>query len=109
MQVPNHPARFLPPAAARKLTALKLMFWTFIPARPHKGLVAQGSYLIGVLGMLLAGGGPACAQPATFAGSAQHTSQYSAPAQPLNALRWTTPIDLTNSGSLAHYGAPLIT
>jgi len=27
----------------------------------------------------------------------------------LNAVHWTTPIDLVNTGALAHYGAPLIT
>src|SRR3954454_23172456 len=63
-----------------------------------------------VLG-ILAGFSCLCAQAQldTFAGNAQHTSQYSTPAQHLNAVRWTTPVDLANSGALAHYGAPLIT
>src|SRR5262249_21551187 len=44
-----------------------------------------------------------------FAGNAQHTAVYSAPAAELNAIRWTTPIDLHANGALAHYGAPLVT
>jgi hypothetical protein len=44
-----------------------------------------------------------------FAGNAQHTANYSATAQNLNAVHWTTSIDLNNSGGFAHYGAPLIT
>jgi hypothetical protein len=51
----------------------------------------------------------AAAQPATFAGNAQHTALYSAPAQRLNLVKWSTSIDLANSGAGAHYGAPLIT
>src|SRR6266700_7540736 len=45
----------------------------------------------------------------TFAGNAQHTGVYSPAAQNLNAVHWTTSIDLDNSGGYAHYGAPLIT
>jgi hypothetical protein len=47
-------------------------------------------------------------QSVTFAGDAQHTALFSAPAQHLNAIRWTTPIDTHYTG-YAHYGAPLIT
>lgn len=57
----------------------------------------------------LAGVERAGAQPATFAGNAQHTALYSTPAQPLARARWTTAINLDNSGVDAHYGAPLIT
>src|SRR5438874_11582881 len=46
---------------------------------------------------------------ATFAGNAQHTAIYQAPAQNLNAIHWSTAIDLNNFGAFAHYGAPLIT
>ena len=46
---------------------------------------------------------------ATFAGNAQHTAIYQAPAQNLNTIHWSTAIDLNNSGAFAHYGAPLIT
>ena len=49
------------------------------------------------------------AQSTTFAGNAQHTSSYPAPAQNLNAIKWTTSIDLNNTGALIHYGAPLVT
>ena len=49
------------------------------------------------------------AQPATFAGNAQHTGIYGASAQTLNRVIWSTKIDLNNNGGYAHYGAPLIT
>lgn len=58
---------------------------------------------------LLIGAVPASAQSPTFAGNAQHTANYPVPAQHLNAVRWSTSIDLDNSGAFAHYGAPLIT
>jgi hypothetical protein len=51
----------------------------------------------------------ALGQSGTFAGNAQHTSSYAAPAQNLNAIKWTTSIDLNNTGALIHYGAPLVT
>ncbi|HKF42497.1 MAG TPA: Ig-like domain repeat protein [Thermoanaerobaculia bacterium] len=44
----------------------------------------------------------------TFAGNAQHTAVFDPPAQDLNEIHWSKPIDLANTG-LAHYGAPLIT
>lgn len=52
---------------------------------------------------------PVFAQATTFGGNPQHTSSYAAPAQNLNAIKWTTSIDLNNTGALAHYGAPLVT
>jgi hypothetical protein len=45
----------------------------------------------------------------TFAGNAQHTAVYNAAAAELNAIRWTTPIDLHPTAGFAHYGAPLVT
>src|SRR5262245_35232749 len=45
----------------------------------------------------------------TFGGNAQHTAVYSVPAAELNAIRWSTPIDLHPTGGFAHYGAPLVT
>lgn len=45
----------------------------------------------------------------TFGGNAQHTAEYNPAAQHLNAIHWSTPIDLNNTGAFAHYGAPLIT
>ncbi len=45
----------------------------------------------------------------TFAGNAQHTAIYQPAAQNLNAIHWSTKIDLNNSGAFAHYGAPSIT
>ena len=49
------------------------------------------------------------AQATTFAGNAQHTSSYAAPAQNLNTFKWIASIDLNNTGALIHYGAPVIT
>ena len=50
------------------------------------------------------------AQPvSTFGGNAQHTAVYQTAAQDLNRIRWSTSIDLDNTGAFAHYGAPLIT
>jgi hypothetical protein len=46
---------------------------------------------------------------ATFAGNAQHTAVYDTAAQDLNAIRWSTAIDLNTSGAFAHYGGPLLT
>lgn len=51
----------------------------------------------------------AFAQATTFGGNAQHTSSYPAPAQNLNTIKWTTSIDLNNTGAFAHYGSPLVT
>lgn len=48
-------------------------------------------------------------QATTFGGNAQHTSSYAVPAQNLNVIKWTTSINLNNTGESAHYGAPLIT
>ena len=45
----------------------------------------------------------------SFAGNAQHTAVYIPAAQDLNAVHWSTSIDLNNTGGFAHYGAPLIT
>jgi hypothetical protein len=51
----------------------------------------------------------ASAQSTTFAGNAQHTSSYAPPAQNLQVIKWTTSIDLNNTGALIHYGSPLVT
>jgi Big-like domain-containing protein len=51
---------------------------------------------------------PVLAQVSTFAGNAQHTSIYAAPAQNLNTIKWTANIDFNNT-ALAHYGSPLVT
>jgi hypothetical protein len=48
-------------------------------------------------------------QATSFAGNAQHTSVYPAPAQNMNVFRWITSVDLNNTGALIHYGAPLVT
>lgn len=48
------------------------------------------------------------AQATTFGGNAQHTSNYTTPAQNLNAIKWLTNIDFNNT-TPAHYGSPLVT
>ena len=55
--------------------------------------------------------GPTRAQTlvSTFGGNAQHTANYNPAAQDLNAIHWSTSIDLNNTGAFAHYGAPLLT
>jgi hypothetical protein len=45
----------------------------------------------------------------SFAANAQHTAQYQTAVPNLNRIRWSTTIDFNNTGSLAHYGAPLVT
>ena len=68
------------------------------------GLFAAGGLCLFVLSSCRA-----FAQASTFAGNAQHTSSYAAPAQNLNTFRWIASIDLNNTGALIHYGAPLVT
>ena len=51
----------------------------------------------------------AAASVPTFGGNAQHTANFSAPAQTLNVVRWQTSIDTSGLGGLVHYGAPLAT
>ena len=51
---------------------------------------------------------PVFAQATTFGGNAQHTSNYPAPAQNLNTIKWSTNIDFNNTMT-AHYGSPLVT
>src|SRR5437773_5624202 len=59
---------------------------------------------------LCALGAPVAAQNVpSFAGNAQHTAIYQPAARDLNRVRWSTSIDLNNTGAFAHYGAPLIT
>src|SRR5438105_1222484 len=66
--------------------------------------------MVALVGLLIfSNSGRLAAQTLTFAGNAQHRSQYSAPAQHLNTVHWSTLVDLRNSGGGAHYGAPLIT
>src|SRR4051794_36216234 len=64
-----------------------------------------------ILAMGVGGAGADSANLAvtTFAGNAQHTSVYTPAAQDLNAIRWSTALDLNPAGVPAHYGAPLLT
>jgi hypothetical protein len=68
-----------------------------------------GLLAIGYCCLLVATSQRVLAQATTFAGNAQHTSSYAAPAQNLNVFKWIASIDLNNTGDLIHYGAPLIT
>jgi hypothetical protein len=48
-----------------------------------------------------------------YANNAQHTAQASTGAQPLNAIHWSTPVDLNPPGGgagdlLIHYGSPMV-
>jgi len=69
----------------------------------------RGLFLAGALcGLLFITSANVQAQAPTFAGNAQHTSVYPAPAQDLNGIKWSTTIDF-NPTTIAHYGAPVIT
>jgi len=59
--------------------------------------------------LALAPSGGAQTIVSTFAGNAQHTAVYNPTAQHLNAIHWSTSIDSNNTGTLTHYGAPVIT
>lgn len=72
---------------------------------PKHTLITLG--LAVVLG--LAGQTQAQTLVSTFGGNPQHTANYSPVAQDLNAIHWSTSIDLNNTGAFAHYGAPLLT
>jgi len=74
--------------------------------------------VIGLLPLIVLGRGPsgsaitgdgASASVPSFAGNAHHTAIYQPAAQTLQTIRWTTTIDLNNTGDFAHYGAPLVT
>jgi hypothetical protein len=68
-----------------------------------------GIFLAGILcGLLFVTSANVSAQAPTFGGNAQHTSVYAAPAQNLNAIKWSATIDF-NPTTTAHYGAPVIT
>lgn len=70
---------------------------------------SQGLFFAGLFCCLFVfTSGRVFAQATTFAGNAQHTSNYAAPAQTLNTIKWSTSIDFNNTG-LAHYGSPLVT
>ena len=54
---------------------------------------------------------PAPAAWSTFAGNSQHTAVSAVAAQPLEVIRWSTPVDLAppSGNILIHYGSPLVT
>src|SRR5205085_11712543 len=47
----------------------------------------------------------------TLGGNAHHTGVSSVPAQPLEVIHWSTPVDLAPPAGeiLIHYGSPLVT
>jgi len=59
--------------------------------------------------LALAGQAGADSTVSTFGGNAQHTAIYATAAQDLNAIHWSTAIDLNTSGAFAHFGGPLLT
>ena len=76
----------------------------FLPIRYGAG------FFFGALlcGFMVLGSATVRAQSSTFGGNAQHTNIYKAPAQNLNAIKWSTTIDF-HPTTIAHYGAPVIT
>src|ERR1700738_572568 len=66
-------------------------------------LVLMGDSVRAPSGSILAGSVP------SFARNAQHTADYQPAVPSLNRIRWSATIDFNNTGSLAHYGAPLVT
>src|SRR5579862_5747140 len=78
----------------------------------HRNKAARSLQILGrvavTLGFALLLIGEAQAQ-SVFGGNAQHTGNYSTMAQNLNAVHWSTSVDLNNTGGYAHYGAPVIT
>ena len=60
---------------------------------------------------LVLAAGAAAAGWNTLGGNAQHTGISATPAQPMGAIRWSTPVDLSSPTDpiLVHYGSPVIT
>ena len=67
--------------------------------------ITTGGYFL----LLLAGATASRAQSPSFAGDAQHSAIYPAPAQAISSIHWVTNTDLYSAGDSAHYGAPLVT
>src|SRR5207247_10972743 len=44
-----------------------------------------------------------------FGFNAQHTAESPVAAQDLQAIRWSTPVDLNQNGGAIHYGSPPMT
>jgi len=80
-------------------------YWVLRKSRRGIGLFVAGLFCC----IFAFTSGRVLAQATTFAGNAQHTSSYAAPAQNSNTIKWTTSIDLNNTGALTHYGSPLVT
>src|ERR1700687_157213 len=85
-----------------------MFFWPCWVLR--KSRCGIGLFVVGLFCCIFAfTSGRVLAQATTFAGNSQHTSSYDVPTQNLNTIKWTTSIDLNNSGALTHYGSPLVT
>lgn len=65
------------------------------------------------LALLTLAASPATAAWPTYGGNPQHTALSPVPTQPLQAIKWSMPVDLqpqySGSTLLIHYGSPLIT
>src|SRR5262245_20924086 len=69
----------------------------------------QRAALVLLLGTALAQTPAPTGEVSTFSGNAQHTSIYEPAAQVLNAVLWSTSVDLNQSFRNAHYGSPVVT
>jgi len=85
--------------------------------RSHSSCSCRRTRIIAFAGVLIGAFSLAQVTPAradgwsTYGGNAQHTALSSVASQPLEAIHWTTPVDLAPpSGTiLIHYGSPLVT
>jgi hypothetical protein len=81
------------------------------------GTISAGQWMCGMLpAVVLLGAATSAAQAGGwygFGGDAQHTAVSAVPAQPLQRVRWSTPVDLqpqySGTDLLIHYGTPLVT
>ena len=66
---------------------------------------------LGALALAATCAAHAAAGWSTFGGDAQHTGLSATAAQPLNAVRWSTPVNISmpSPTDFIHYGSPLIT
>jgi len=81
-----------------------------VQQKEHRAVALRLTHLF-LAAFLLIGATPAWAAWSTFAGNPQHTAVSAVASQPLEAIHWSTPVDLAPpSGEiLIHYGSPLVT
>ena len=75
----------------------------------HTFVLALAGVLLGKFFLMQAA--PVLAAWSTFAGNPQHTAVSAVASQPLEVIRWSTPVDLAPPSEpiLIHYGSPLVT